>query len=174
MASTGAAMIIDAVDQTDTPISQISRAEVFRKHANFRVCHVLIFNSKRELLLQRLALTRKRNPGAWGSSVASYLFSSEDYKQAAERRVPEELGITSFSLAPLGKTEMVDDGCLKFIGVFESFSDGPFHYDTSHIDALEFVSIPEVCQMIANAERVFTPTFLRVFAFYRAFSLLRE
>jgi isopentenyldiphosphate isomerase len=162
------AMIIDVVDQADTPVGVIPRADVFQKHANFRVSHVLIFNSQRKLLLQRLALGRNRNPGAWGSSVACYLFSSEDYAQAARRRASQELGISDCPLVPLGKTEMVDDGCLKFISVFQSFSEGPFHYDSSHIDQVEFVSIPDLHRMIANRERRFTPTFLRVFEFYES------
>jgi isopentenyl-diphosphate Delta-isomerase len=168
MTAVGDAMIIDVVDQADTPVGIISRSEVFRKHANFRVAHVLILNSHGELLLQRLALSRNRNPGAWGSSVASYLFSSEDYVQAAERRVSEELGISDFQLVPLGKTEMVDDGCLKFISVFRSFSEGPFHSDPAHIDRVEFVSTSQISRMIKSGSRVFTPTFLHVFQFYQS------
>jgi isopentenyldiphosphate isomerase len=168
MTAVGEAMIIDAVDQADTPVGIVPRAEVFRRHANFRVSHVLIFNSRGELLLQRLALTRNRNPGAWGSSVACYLFSSEDYIQAARRRVRQELGISDSTLVPLGKTEMMDNGCLKFIGIFQSFSDGPFDYDPSHIDRVEFVSVSEINSMIQRGSRTFTPTFLRVFQFYRS------
>jgi isopentenyldiphosphate isomerase len=167
MTAVSESMIIDAVDQFDTPVGIIPRAEVFQKHANFRVSHVLIFNSRGELLLQRLALSRNRNPGAWGSSVASYLFSSEDYLQAARRRVTQELGISSLRLVSLGKTEMMDDGCLKFIGVFQSFNEGPFHYDSSHIDQVEFVAVAEIQRMIERGSRIFTPTFLEVFRFYR-------
>jgi isopentenyldiphosphate isomerase len=168
MTAAGEAMIIDAVDQADSPIATIPRAEVFERHANFRVSHVLIFNSRGEVLLQRLALTRNRNPGAWGSSVASYLFSSETYVQAALRRVAQELGISDFPLIPLGKTEMVDEGCLKFISVFQSFAEGPFHLDPSHIDQVELVPISVIRRMIANGSRIFTPTFLQVFRFYRS------
>jgi isopentenyldiphosphate isomerase len=161
-------MIVDVVDQADIPVGVIPRTDVFRKHANFRVSHVLIFNSEGELLLQRLALSRDRNPGTWGSSVASYLFSSEDYLQAAQRRVEQELGISGLVLIRLGKTQMVDDGCLKFISVFRSLSEGPFRYDPSHIDRVEFVSIPGLRRMITTHERRFTPTFLRVFEFYES------
>ena len=168
MTAVDEAMIIDSVDQADTTVGTIPRAEVFQKHVNFRVSHVLIFNSLGELLLQRLALSRNRNPGAWGSSVASYLFSSENYVQAAQRRVGEELGISDFQLVPLGKTEMVDDGCLKFISVFQSFHEGPFPYDPEHIDQVEFATISGIQGMIENGSRIFTPTFLHVFQFYRS------
>ncbi len=168
MTGVGGAMIIDVVDQTDTPVGVIPRDEVFQKHANFRVSHVLIFNSRGELLLQRLALSRNRNPGAWGSSVAAYIFSSEDYLHAAQRRVRQELGISDFVLVPIGKTEMSDDGCLKYISVFQTFSDGPFRCDPSHIDRVEFNSVSEIGRMVETGDRIFTPTFLHVFRFYRS------
>lgn len=167
MASVGQAMIIDEVDQADVPIGQIPRAEVFHRHANFRVAHVFVFNSEGELLIQRLALNRDRNPGYWGSSVAAYLFSHEDYRTGAARRMREELGVST-RLELVNKTTMEDDGCLKFISLFIARQDGPFRYDNQHIDRLEFCSLIEINRMIADKERMFTPTFLHVLdSFYR-------
>lgn len=171
MAPVGQAMIIDTVNQSDVPVGRVPRAEVFQKHLNFRVSHVFIFNSSGELLLQRLALARERNPGAWGSSVASYLFAGEDYEQAARRRVIQELGIESFPLELLGKTEMMDDGCLKFISLFRSQSDGPFNPDRSQIEALEFIPVGLVHQTIDDGTRTFTPTFLKVFELFRSLAV---
>lgn len=159
-------MVIDGVDRTDTPVGQITRALVFQKRANFRVSHVLIFNSTGELLLQQLALTRNRNPGAWGASVASYLFSSEGYLDAAKRRVHEELGISGYELALLGKTQMLDDGCLKFITVFQSFHEGPFHFDPSLINQVRFMKLNEIESAMRDGSMIFTPTFQRVLDYY--------
>jgi len=159
-------MILDQVNQSDVPVGQVVRRDVFAKHAGFRVAHVLIVNSEGKLLLQRLALSRKRNPGAWGSSVASYLFASESYEAAAARRVKEELGVTGSLLTFLGKTEMMDDGCLKFIGVFTMSYDGPFTIDRSQILGIEFVSLRSLQRMVDGGARQFTPTFLQVFRFY--------
>jgi isopentenyl-diphosphate delta-isomerase len=145
MASVGQAMVIDTVDQSDVPIGQIQRAEVFRKHANFRVSHVFVFNSEGELLIQRLALNRDRNPGYWGSSAAAYLFSHEDYWAAAARRMNEELGVAGAELDFVNKTT-----------------------DHQHIDRVEFRPLSEINQMIASDDRRFTPTFLHVLeSFYR-------
>jgi isopentenyldiphosphate isomerase len=159
-------MVIDAVDRTDTPVGRITRALVFREHVNFRVSHVLIFNSKGELLLQQLAFTRNRNPGAWGSSVASYLFSAEGYLDAARRRVHEELGISGFSLVTLGKTQMLDDGCLKFITVFQSLHEGPFHFDRSLINQVKFMKLKDIEGAMRDGSMIFTPTFRRVLEYY--------
>ncbi len=161
-------MILDVVNQTDDPIGQVRRANVFTQHANFRVAHVLIFDSQGRLLLQRLAFGRRRNPGAWGSSVASYLFASENYVAAATRRVQEELGVSAALLTLLGKTEMVDDGCLKFISIFTMKHDGPFIVNRSHIEEIEFVPLALVQQTIADGSRQFTPTFLQVFRYFQS------
>jgi isopentenyldiphosphate isomerase len=159
-------MILDAVNQADVPIGLVKREDVFATHAGFRVAHVLVFNSRGRLLIQRLAPSRKRNPGAWGSSVAAYLFASENYQAAAARRVTEELGVTATSLTFVGKTSMMDDGCLKFISVFMMRSDGPFLFDHSHIAEIEFAPPPQIQEMINNCTRQFTPTFLHVFQYF--------
>ena len=158
-------MILDVVNQADVPIGRIKRDDVFAAQAGFRVSHVLIFNSQEELLLQRLALSRKRNPGAWGSSVASYLFASESYQAAATRRVREELGVMVPPVTFLGKTEMMDEGCLKFISIFTMNYDGPFVLDRSQIEQIEFVPSARVQRMIDDDPRQFTPTFLHVFRY---------
>lgn len=168
MSSVGEKMLIDAVDAADAPIGQIIRGDVFRQHANFRVVHVLVFNSNGDLLIQRLALTRTRHPGYWGSSVAGYMFSHEQYDDAAKRRVTEELGISDAKLHKVGKMVMQDDGCLKFIEVFTAISDGPFRVDKNHINAIEFLPIPVLRSLQRSGEREFTPTFLAVLNFYQA------
>jgi isopentenyldiphosphate isomerase len=164
-------MLLDQVNQADIPIGHVRRRDVFAERAGFRVAHVLIFDSRGQLLLQRLALSRNRNPGAWGSSVASYLFASESYDAAAIRRLREELGVTTSRPSFFGKTEMMDDGCLKFICVFTLKHDGPFAVDRSHIGEVEFVLPLGVQQMIDDGTRQFTPTFLQVFRYYRSRSL---
>lgn len=159
-------MVLDQVNRSDVAVGHVKRRDIFARHAGFRVAHILIRNSEGHLLLQRLGLRRERNPGAWGSSVASYLFASETYEAAARRRVEQELGITVAALALVGKTEMVDDGCLKFISVFRMKSNGPFTINQSHIQEIEFVPVPQISRMVADGSRQFTPTFLHVFRFY--------
>jgi hypothetical protein len=66
---------------------------------------------------------------------------------------------------------MMDDGCLKFITLFRSQSDGPFTFDRSQIEALEFVPVALVHQMIADGSRTFTPTFPKVFELFRSLAV---
>jgi isopentenyldiphosphate isomerase len=161
-------MEIDAVDQSDVPIGRIPRSQVFRQRASFRVVHDLIFNSRGDLLVQQLASTRSRHPGYWGSSVAAYLFAGETYQAAAGRRLAEELGIHDVRLNYVGKTSMDDDGSHKFIAVFSATHEGPFSFDRSHIERLEFLPRQVIHELQAAGSREFTPTFLRVLGFYES------
>jgi isopentenyldiphosphate isomerase len=165
MTAVGPAMIIDAVDQSDIPVAQIHRSEVFQRHANFRVSHVFVFNSSGALLIQRLALMRPRHAGYWGSSVAAYLFSHEDYRTAAVRRMAEELGITGAQVHLISKDSMNDEGSIKFVSLFVARYNGPFEFDHEHIDRLEFRSLPQIEAMMRSGVR-FTPTFHHVFNSY--------
>jgi isopentenyldiphosphate isomerase len=168
MTQVGEEMLIDTVNQSDAPIGVIRRNEVFRKRANFRVAHDLIFNSRGELLVQQLARTRIRHPGFWGSSVAAYVFAGESYQAAAERRLAEELGVRGVALTYLGKTSMEDDGCQKFIGVFSAIHNGPFTFARDQIEALEFLPIHQIHELHAAGLREFTPTFWQVLSFYES------
>jgi isopentenyldiphosphate isomerase len=168
MATVNEQMVVDAVDESDAPIGIIPRNKVLRQHANFRVAHDLVFNSLGELLVQQLASTRTRHPGYWGSSVAAYLFAGESYRDAAERRLAEELGVNDAKLNYVGKTSMEDEESLKFIAVFATTHDGPFAFDRNHIEGLEFLSKQVIHELHASGARKFTPTFLRAFAFYES------
>jgi isopentenyl-diphosphate delta-isomerase len=168
MATVTEGMVVDRVDRDDQPIGLIHRDEVFIKRASFRVVHDLIFNSRNELLVQQLASTRTRHPGYWGSSVAAYLFAGESYQAAAVRRLGEELGVHGVALSYIGKTSMTDEGSEKFIGVFAATSDGPFHFDRSQIQKLEFLPRNVIHQLQLSGERTFTPTFLKVLSFYES------
>jgi isopentenyldiphosphate isomerase len=161
-------MVLDAVDQQDSPIGVVQRNEVFTLRANFRVIHDLIFNRRGELLIQKLPRSQTRHPGYWGSSVAGYIFAGESYEAAAERRLGEELGVYGVLLKSVGKTAMEDDGCCKFIGVFSAVQDGPFNFDRDHIETLEFLPRRVIHELHSSGSRNFTPTFLRVLTFYES------
>jgi len=161
-----AAEVLDRVNERDQPIGTVARADVFKLHANFRVAHVFIFNPAGELLLQELAPDRIRNPGSWGSSLAAYVAAGEDYSHAAMRRLREELGVSGVDLEEIGKTQMLDEGCRKFITLYAGRDAGPFTPDPSHIAEVAFVPLDQVRKIARQDPSRFTPTFLHLLDFY--------
>jgi len=163
-----AEMLIDAVDHRDQPVGLVRRKDVFARGVNFRVVHCLVFNGKRELLIQRIGRRNTRHPGYWGSSVAGYMFAHESYEEAGKRRLRQELGISGIPLTFVGKTSMEDEGCEKFIGVFTVTYDGPVTFDRDHIDSVQFLGLTDVDRATSDRRSTFTPTFLRVLSFYES------
>lgn len=169
-----AGRMIDAVDSQDRVIRSIKRGEALRLGANFRVAHLFLFNDDSELLMQRLAASRPRHPGCWGSSVATYLRSGETYAEAIVRRAFEELEVRLQDPKFVGKTAMSDEGSTKFICLYSAIWNGPVTVETDHISQARFVPMEEVARLRDDQAWVLTPTFLHLWdAFPRGEDALR-
>jgi isopentenyldiphosphate isomerase len=163
----GPLMEIDLVDPADRVVGTTLRKDVFRQNDGFRVVHIFIFDRRRRLLLQQLGASRDRNPLHWGSSVAGYLFTGEQYEEAAERRLYQELQIQGPKLRLVGRTAMLDEGVVKFITLFETTWSKETRRDATHIARLRWLSLSSIDRAIRERSIRFTPTFLEVYPFYR-------
>jgi len=166
MAAPSPTSLVDMVDEQNELVGVVRRRDVFRLRANFRTVHVLVFNSRHELLLQRLAWSRERHPGQWGSSVAGYLHAGEKYEEAAQRRLFEELGLSA-PLSAVGITPMEDEGVRKFIGVFTTTADRPKNAAPDQISEIKFFPLPAVERDIVVHPSDYTDTFRHVLNFWR-------
>jgi isopentenyl-diphosphate delta-isomerase len=165
MPAPGRTSLIDAVNDRDEPIGLIARGEALEAGASFRTAHVFVLNEKRDLLLQKLAARRERHPCRWGSSVAAYLNSGEDYEQAASRRLYEELGLI-LPLRPLGKLRMRDEHSLKFVSLYLGVNGDTAIREPDHIEEIAYWPQAQVRSLVEEDPGQFTPTFREL---YRAF-----
>jgi isopentenyldiphosphate isomerase len=60
-----------------------------------RVVHVLVFNQRGELLLQKRSMNKDVAPGKWDTSVGGHIEAGETISEALNREMKEELGITA-------------------------------------------------------------------------------
>ena len=82
------------VDKNDTVIGE---KEKFEAHKNpvplHRAISVVIFDPKREkMLLQKRAKNKPTWPLFWSNATCTHPFKKEAYRDAAERRLEEEMG----------------------------------------------------------------------------------
>lgn len=84
---------IAIVDFDDNIIGYDEKMKVHKNGILHRAFSVLIFNNKNEMLLQRRALEKYHSPGEWTNTCCSHQRNGETIKEAAIRRVKEELGI---------------------------------------------------------------------------------
>ena len=85
--------IFDVVDEFDRVVGKATRAETHRKKLFHRAVHVLVFDARGNVLLQKRSLAKDTCPGLFSTSCAGHVDAGEDYAAAAERELREELGI---------------------------------------------------------------------------------
>ena len=83
------------VNPQDEVQGLMEKQEAHRKGLLHRAFSVFIFNSDGEMLLQRRASTKYHSPNLWTNAVCSHPREGETYKEAAIRRLKEELGIST-------------------------------------------------------------------------------
>lgn len=117
----------DVVNDQDEVISRRPRGEVHRRGLKHRAVHVLVFNRRGEVFLQKRALTKDSFPGAWDSSASGHLRPGESYDAAALRELAEELGLRPdhpperlFKLPASPATDQ------EFVWVYRVEAEGPF------------------------------------------------
>jgi isopentenyldiphosphate isomerase len=85
--------IFDVVDEHDQVIRQETRREVHRRGLRHRAVHILIFNQRGQVFLQKRSMQNDSFPGAWDSSASGHLDTGEDYDACAVRELREEIGL---------------------------------------------------------------------------------
>lgn len=83
---------IICVDKNDKKISLEEKIKVHKEGILHRAFSIFIFNNKNELLLQRRALEKYHSPGLWTNTCCSHQRETETLKEAALRRLQEEMG----------------------------------------------------------------------------------
>jgi len=83
------------VDQNDNPIGKEEKVKCHLPNGKLhRAFSALIFNGEGKLLLTKRSESKMLWPNEWDGTVASHPRESETYVSSAERRMPEEIGIS--------------------------------------------------------------------------------
>ena len=128
--------IFDVVNERDEVIGRAPRREVHRTGLKHRAVHVLVFNSRGELFLQKRSMKKDTFPGAWDSSASGHLDTGEDYDACALREVREELGVSlPTTPARLFKIDACHETGQEFVWVYQARHQGPFHLHPEEIES---------------------------------------
>src|SRR5215475_9926997 len=85
--------IFDVVNEKDEVIGKRPRSEVHRLGLMHRATHVLVFNKRGQVFLQKRSMKKDRQPGVWDSSASGHVDSGEDYDTCVVRELGEEIGL---------------------------------------------------------------------------------
>lgn len=132
------------------------------------VVHVHIFNSKKELLLQKRKLNKKIQPGKWDTSIGGHIQAGESLEDAIQRESLEETGVTIAldQLIPLDTYIWESEIEKELVFSYAYIYDGPIAFQESEIDEVKFLSYNEINTLISEGGT--TPNFVKEFSLLRS------
>ncbi|MGI8965663.1 MAG: NUDIX hydrolase [Limisphaerales bacterium] len=152
--------IFDMVNELDEVIGKKLRREVHRLGLKHRAVHVLIFNGRGEIFLQKRSMSKDTFPGAWDSSVSGHLDCGEDYDAGAIREVREELGLRLKICPPrLFKIDACAQTGQEFVWVYRGESEGPFILHAEEIERGDWFKPQFVTEWILKRPEEFADAF---------------
>jgi isopentenyldiphosphate isomerase len=162
--------LFDVVNERDEVIDRQPRREVHRLGLRHRAVHVLVFNGRGELFLQKRSMAKDCFPGAWDSSASGHLDVGEDYDACAVREVREELGLELGGVPErLFRLEASAGTGWEFVWVYRCEAEGPFRLQPEEIECGEWCGMDRLEEWLRARPEEFASAFRLVWAEYLRF-----
>lgn len=161
----------EIIDESGNVIGQASRKEC---HNNsfllHRVSHILVFNSRNELYLQKRAIIKDIQPGKWDTSVGGHLLPGETYEIAAYRELQEELGIVNVEIVHLYDYIWQSKQEKEMVRTFKAIYDGLIVFNPEEIETGRFWSFDKI--EVNLKKDIFTPNLVEEYQRMKSFIFL--
>lgn len=151
------------VDENDNEKGFMEKMEVHRLGLLHRALSVIVFNSRGELLLQQRAPHKYHSAGQWTNSCCSHPRPGEDTRQAAIRRLREEMGIDAepmYAYTFIYKAQLDNDLIEHELDhVFTAHFDGEPIINKEEVADWRLISIDQLRHEVQLSPDRFTPWF---------------
>ena len=136
--------IISIINAADQVVAELPRQRMRQQMLMHRVCYILVFNARGEILVQRRTPTKDIYAGLLDFAAGGVVCAGEGYAAAAQRELFEELGISA-ALSPqfdMWFEDRHEGGAKRSWGrVFSCQWEGPFNLQPSEVVAVEFMAV---------------------------------
>ena len=156
------------VDAGDQVIGPRPRGELHRLGLRHRAVHILVFNDRGELFLQRRSPDKDINPGLWDTSAAGHVDFGEGYDACARRELAEELGLADpAGLRLLFKLEASARTGWEFVQAYRLEHTGELRLNPDEIDEGRWFPVHEVDDWARRDGAGLTDSFRLIWEVYR-------
>jgi len=152
------------VDENDNPIGKEEKVKCHLPNGKLhRAFTALIFNNEGKLLLTKRSEGKMLWPNDWDGTVASHPRESETYVSSAERRMPEEIGI-SCKMNYMNKFEYhvpykdvgsENEICGTLIGTIDNFDESSMIKD--EISEIKWINPDELKNELERNRDIYCP-----------------
>ena len=162
--------LLEIVDENGAVLGTARRSEL---HGNpsliHRVIHVLVFDKKGRLLLQKRSMNKDVAPGKWDTSVGGHVNPAEDILIAAKREMKEELGVEKCALEYLYSYLFSNHVESELVSTFFCIYNGKFSFNKEEIEEITFWDIGKIKSNLGK--RVFSGHFEKeMHTFFKKFA----
>lgn len=156
--------VINLANEEDYPVDVAVRGEAIPEGRCPMIAGLFLFNSKGNIILQKVALSKKTDPGKWSYSAAGHVDAGETYEQAALRELSEEMGIKASGITFVGKGHTLKNGKPRaFHHVFKVISDDKITFEPTEVAEVKEWTIPELKEQIGTHPEQFKDIFAQIF-----------
>ncbi|MEE3252913.1 MAG: NUDIX domain-containing protein [Nitrospinota bacterium] len=142
----------------DQVIGKATRREIHQKQLIHRSIHILVFNSNKQIFLQKRSNTKDENPGIWDTSSAGHVDAGETYDECAERELWEELRIKE-SLKPLAKIKACKETYQEHVQVYVCKTNTSITINRNEISEGKYFDWATLPNIIQSNTEIFTSSF---------------
>jgi len=134
-----------------------------------RAVHVLVFNPRGEVFLQKRSMLKDTAQGRWDSSSSGHVNTGETYDACAVRELREEIGL-SVAQPPrrIFKVDACEETGWEFCWVYRCESDGPFILHPEEIETGGWFAPAFLAQWVIEKPEDFAPAFLLIWNYFQA------
>ena len=155
--------IFDIVNEQDEVIGQAPRREVHARGLWHRAVHVLVYNARGQVFLQKRSLKKGTAAGLWDSSSSGHVDSGEDYDPCAVREVREEIGLhLEHPPERLFKINACRETGWEFCWIYRCASEGPFQLHPDEIETGDWFAPAEVTRWVRDRPQDFARAFILI------------
>jgi len=155
------------VDKNDNPLGLEEKVKCHLPNGKLhRAFTALIFDKEGRLLVTRRSLSKMLWPGDWDGTVASHPREKETYVSSAERRMPEEIGISckfdylfKFEYhVPYKDVGSENEICATLLGIVEKSS--KFNLVKEEIAEIKWMAVDELIEDLQKNPEIYCPWML--------------
>lgn len=150
------------VNENDIPIGVAERSTIDYKTQIYRVAALWVVNTKGHVLIAQRKLTKQKDPGKWGPSVAGTVEGGETYEQNIIKEAFEEIGLRDVDLQPVRKTYL-DTPRKHFCQWFTARVDWTdtlnFKIQEDEVEAIAWIAIDDLVRDYKNFPKKYIPSF---------------
>jgi isopentenyldiphosphate isomerase len=133
---------LEIVNYKGEVIGHALRSEI---HGNpsmiHRVVHVLVLNSKGEVLLQKRSQNKDVAPGKWDTSVGGHVGIGESLVSSSLREMHEELGVEGYEPEYLYSYTHSNAYETELVTTYRCLIEEGFSFDKEEIDEIRFWNV---------------------------------